>query len=153
MAVYFKGISPGLGAIQAQWYQQVKKASQKYQKTSPVPGVERDPVSSAVELIRMKLRAGQKLSPAELDLLRERAPDLYAKAVRVAQQRDTYEKSLRQSQSKKEADQKQNQQMALAASSLKSCDPEEAEMLMNALQDASRKYRNSEKYSKLEDEK
>jgi hypothetical protein len=149
--MYFRGIGPGASAIQAQWLQQVKKASQKYRKVSPVPTVEQNPEFAAVEVLRMKLRAGKRLSPSELDFLRECAPDLYAKAIRVAQQRDAYEKSLRQSQSKAEADQKQNQQAALLAGTLKNCDPEEAEMLMSAIHDASRRYRNSDAYEKLED--
>jgi len=150
--VYFRGIGPGASMIQAQWMQHVKKASQKYQKPSPLPKVESDPASGVVEALRTKLRAGKKLSQAEMDFLKEHAPELYAKAVRVARQREDYERSLRQSQSKREADQKQKQQAILTAEQLKHCDPEEAEMLVNAIRDAERKYKNSDEYSRLKDE-
>lgn len=150
--MYFRGISSGVGSIQSLWFQQVKKASAKYQKASPLPSTGQDPESRTVEAIRTKLRTGKKLSPAELDFLREHAPDLYAKAVRVAQDRDAYEQSLRQSRTKEEVTQKQNRKMAQMASLLKNCDPEEAEMFVNAIQDVNRKYKHSDEYEKLKDE-
>jgi len=150
--LYFRGISSGAGSIQSLWYQQVKKASAKHQKASPLPSTGQDLESRAVEAIRTKLRAGKKLSPAELDFLREHAPELYSKAVRVAQERDTYEQSLRRSRTKEEVTVKQNRKMAQVATYIKSCDPEEAEMLVNAIQDANRNYKRSDEYAKLRDD-
>jgi hypothetical protein len=150
MGLYFRGI--GSGYIQSLWFQQVKKASEKYQKASPLPNVERDPEARTVEAIRTKLLAGKKLSSVELDYLREHAPELYEKAIRVAQDRDAYETSLRQSKSQEEVDRKQNQKMIQMVNAMKHCDPEEAQMLMNAIQDANRKYKHSDEYSKLMDE-
>lgn len=153
MCLYFRGIGAGSVFIQSQWYQQVKKASEKYQKASPIPSTGSDPESRTIEAIRTKLRTGRKLSTAELDFLREHSPELYAKAVKVAQERDTYEKSLRQSQSKEEVDEKQSRKMAQLASTLKQRDPEEAQMIVSAIQDVNQKYKGSDEYAKLKDKK
>ena len=151
--MYFRGIPPGGGsAIRNQWYNEVKKAAAKYQKPSPLPVMAQDPESRTVEAIRTKLKSGKKLAPAELDFLREHSPELYAKAVRVAQERDAYEASLRASRSKAEAEAKQNRMLGRVVELVKRCDPEEAEMLVSAFHDVNRSYRRSDEYKKLEDD-
>jgi hypothetical protein len=130
----------------------VKKATAKFQKASPLPQIGQDPEARTVEAIRSKLKAGKKLSPAELDFLREHSPELYAKAVRVAQERDAYEASLRASKSKAEVEAKQNRMLARVAGMMKHCDPEEREMLVNAVQDVNRSFRCSDEYKKLKDD-
>ena len=151
--LYFRGIPPGGGSfIRNQWTREVKKASEKHQKASPLPVAAQDPEARTVEAIRTKLKAGKKLAPAELDFLREHAPELYAKAVRVAQERDAYESSLRASKSVAEAELKQNRMLARVAGIAKHCDPEEAEMLVNAVRETNRSYRRSDEYRKLEDD-
>ena len=151
--VYFRGIPPGGGsAIRSQWAQEVKKAMAKYQKASPLVQTGVDPEARTIEAIRTKLRTGKKLAAAELDFLREHAPELYKKAVRVAQERDAYEASLRASKSTAEVDAKQNRMLTRVASIVKSLDPEEAEMLVNAVQDVNRSFRRSDEYKKLKDD-
>ena len=150
--MYFRGIPPGGGsAIRAQWFNEVKKAAANHPKASPLPAMAQDPEARTVEAIRTKLRAGKKLAPAELDFLREHAPELYSKAVRVAGERDAYEASLRASRSTAEAEAKKNRMMARLAALTKRCDPEEAQMLVSAIHDVNRSYRRSDEYKKLED--
>ena len=150
--LYFRGIPPGGGTIQSLWAHEVKKAAAKYRKVSPLPAVGQDPEARTIEAIRSKLKSGKKLSPAELDFLRKRAPELYAKAVRVAQERDAYEASLRASRSKAEAEGKQNRMLARVANLIKHCDPEEAEMLVNAVKEVNLDYKRSDEYARLKED-
>jgi len=149
--VYFRGIPPGGVGIRSLWHNEVEKAV-KRQKASPPPAVAQEQEARAVEAIRIKLRAGKKLSPAEFDFLRERAPELYSKAVRVARERDAYEKSLRRSKSKAEAKVIENQMLARLAHLNRHSDPEEAEMLLSAVQDANREHKRSREYALLGDD-
>jgi len=52
--------------------------------------------------IDMGLRCGRKLSFGELEYLKKNNPDLYAKAVRIAKEREDYEKNLRYCKTKKD---------------------------------------------------
>ena len=70
----------------------------------------------------------------------------------MAQERDAYEASLRASKSTAEVDAKQNRMLTRVASIVKSLDPEEAEMLVNAVQDVNRSFRRSDEYKKLKDD-
>ena len=56
----------------------------------------------SLDSITQKIEAGKKLSPAELDYIREKYPDLYRKAVKLAAEREAYEKALRNCKSKEE---------------------------------------------------
>lgn len=58
--------------------------------------------SQKLQSIAGKMKAGQRLSKAELDYLRENAPDVYDKAVKIEKERKAYEKRLKKCKTKDE---------------------------------------------------
>lgn len=50
-----------------------------------------------------KMTLGHKLSDSELEYLRQKHPDLHAKAVRIKQEREAYEKEMKRCKTKEEA--------------------------------------------------
>jgi len=58
---------------------------------------------SKLELITCKLRGGKKLSSVELNYLREKAPELYSKAIRIEEERKEFAEKLKTCKSKVEA--------------------------------------------------
>lgn len=148
--MYFKGIASGNGFLHSLWPQQVKKAAAKYaKKDDPAAAIrppEQDPAARKIESLRARLKAGKRLSPAEMDFLREYAPELYAKAVRVSMERDEYERALRRAKTQGDAERVQNLKMVQISERLKHMDPEEGEMLTNAVAEANREYRKSDEY-------
>jgi hypothetical protein len=134
-----------MNLIQAQWFSKIQKSSLKAQGPYGVAGNKEDPKTTLLASIRAKLKAGKKLSPAELDFLRENDPELYAKAVKVALERQAYESALRSCEDREEVENLRAQQLASAAKS----DPEEGEMRRNALSDVDRAFRRSQEYAKL----
>jgi hypothetical protein len=81
--------------------------------------------------------------------LRENDPELYAKALRVALEREAYEKSLRCCEDREEVERLRFQKMSGAPKQ----DPEEAQMRMNALADADRAFRRTREYAALPEKK
>lgn len=150
--MYFKGIASGDGFLHSLWPQQVKKAAAKYaKKDDPAAAIrppEQDPTARRIESLRAKLKAGKRLSPTEMDFLREYAPELYEKAVRVSIERDEYERALRRAKTQADAQRIQNLKMVQISERLKHMDPEEGEMLANAVADANREYRKSDEYQR-----
>lgn len=69
--------------------------------------------SNAIQGIDAKLKSGKKLSPQEMDYLREHSPELYKKAVEVTREREAYERELKQCKTK-EAVQKLNMRYSQA---------------------------------------
>ena len=84
-----------------------------------------------------------------MDFLREHAPELYIKAVRVAMERDEYERALRRAKTREEVERLQHLQMANLTDRLRHLDPEEGEMLVNAIADVNREYQNSDEYKEI----
>lgn len=151
--LYFRGVSPGFSFVQSQWSRQVQKASAKFAGPSPLAAGVQDPDSASVEAIRAKLKAGKKLSPAELKYLREHDPELYAKAVRVALDQEAYEKTLRRCEDREEAERVRSQKLARFANLAKRMDPEEAEMTANAISETDREFFRSVEYAALPEKK
>lgn len=155
--MYFKGIVNENGFLHSLWPQQVKKAAAKYaKKESPVSALkppEQDPTARRIEALRAKLKAGKRLTPEEMDFLREHAPELYVKAVRVAMEREEYERELRRAKTSEDAERIQNLKMAQIAQRLRHMDPEESEMLANAIADVNREYQKSDEYKALKRKK
>lgn len=151
--MYFKGIPNGNGFLHSLWPQQVKKAAAKYaKKDDPVSALkppEQDPTARRIEALRAKLKAGKRLTSEEMDFLREHAPELYIKAVRVAMERDEYERALRRAKTREEVERLQHLQMANLTDRLRHLDPEEGEMLVNAIADVNREYQNSDEYKEI----
>lgn len=56
-----------------------------------------------LQSISYKLQAGESLSPAELEYLRNKSPETYKKAVELEQKRKQYEKALENVETKEEA--------------------------------------------------
>ncbi|MBO9610086.1 MAG: hypothetical protein J7639_29275 [Paenibacillaceae bacterium] len=110
------------------------------------------PVSDA-DSLRAKLIAGQELTPAELEYLKQHAPDLYHKAVKVAQERESYKSSLSQSRTKNETIELHNQTLTRVLAEVKNSDADEIMMHVNAIQDTYRTFVHSKEYAKLEWEK
>ncbi len=52
--------------------------------------------------ITAKLKSGQSLSPAELDYLKENAPELYEEYVKIQKEREAYEKELKKCETKED---------------------------------------------------
>lgn len=102
------------------------------------------------ESLRAKLKSGQELTPDELEYLRNHDPDLYGKAVKAAQERKAYESSMRQSRTKSELNTLHNQTLARILKVYKHGDPEEAMMQVSAIQDAHRKFMQSDEYAALD---
>ena len=88
-----------------------------------------------------------------MDFLREHAPDLYTKAVRVSMERDEYERALRRAKTQEDAERVQNLKMVQISERLKHMDPEEGEMLTNAIAEANREYRKSDEYQEAKRKK
>lgn len=101
------------------------------------------------EAIRAKLRAGQTLTPAELNYLQKHDSELYGKALRADQDRQTYEHSLRQCRTKSDVHGLHMRKMTLLMSELKHADAEEATIRTSAIQNADIKFRQSRDYAKL----
>lgn len=76
------------------------------QKTVKIPGMP-DFLTKADEnynlgMITMKMDTGKKLSAGEMAYLKENYPDIYAKAARIAREREDYERELKKCRTKEE---------------------------------------------------
>lgn len=56
----------------------------------------------SLDFINSKIRSGKKLSPGELEYLRQKHPEVYKKAVQLNKEREEYERRLRQCRTKEE---------------------------------------------------
>ncbi len=112
--------------------------------------------STAVAGIFAKLMAGQELSPSELEYLKEADPELYEKAVKVANERKEYERKLKQCKSKDEVEKVKLEKLSnLSSEMVPASAPNSYEtntfvtMRTNAVMDEHTKFVNSERYRKL----
>lgn len=94
--------------------------------------------------IYAKIRAGKKLTPAELDFLSRTDPIMYAKALRAQMMRQALENRLKACRSKQEAE----AAYQLAMCSISEKDPDR-EMLTAALTDAYKEFKESGEYERL----
>lgn len=93
--------------------------------------------SGAINEISSKMKAGQDLTPAELDYLKENAPDLYEKYMEIQKERDQYKKELDRCRTKEDVrnlnSRKMNQFMNETKSVMNSSMPRDAKLA--AIQD------------------
>lgn len=61
---------------------------------------QQDNVDHQLASITHKMDSGENLSPAEMEYLREKYPDLYDKAMKLAQEKKAYEEALRRCETK-----------------------------------------------------
>lgn len=87
-----KGLNTGGGQLVADSMQQLRK--DQAEQASKV----------RTEMITLKLKSGGEISGQDLDFLRENAPDLYTKALRIVQERKAYEESLKRCRTKDEVE-------------------------------------------------
>ena len=71
-------------------------------QTDTMKEAEQQVISQRLSSIGSKLKSGQKLSASELQFLQKHSPELFEKAVKVAKEREQYEKKLKRCRSKEE---------------------------------------------------
>ena len=149
--MYFRGVN-GYGFVQSQWLGHVREAQEKYGRSMPAQPAApagANPESATVEGIRAKLKAGKKLSPTEMEFLRQHEPELYAKALRVSLDRETYAATLRRCEDREQVERVRACKGIQMASAAPRMDPEEAQMTLSAALDAERAYLGSAGYARL----
>jgi len=116
-----------------------------------------------ISAIESKLMSGKKLSGVDLEYLKEHAPELYEKAIKIMRERAEYERELSRAKSKEDVDkihQRKMQQFvaearAVAKSSMSAADKIDAmktiQMRMFAILDEHLDFMQSEDYQKLPD--
>ncbi len=87
---------------------------------------------AAMSSIAAKMKSGQDLSPAELDYLKENAPEMYEEYMKIQKEREAYEKELEQCETKEDVRRvntmKMNTFMNEAKSVMSSSMPREAKL-------------------------
>jgi hypothetical protein len=80
-----------------------------------------DEMQKTVKLTQIdsKLKSGHKLSGAEMDYLRENAPELYRQALKLEKEREEYRRALENCKTKEEAQQLHITRMAATMSAIK----------------------------------
>lgn len=66
--------------------------------------MKRQEVSNNVQSIYGKMKSGQRISGQELEYLKENSPDLYVKALKIAAEREDYQKRLKACRTKEEVE-------------------------------------------------
>lgn len=94
--------------------------------------------------IRMKLEAGKRLTPKEMQYLRQYNPTLYAYAVRVEAKRRTVEERLKHAKSKREVQDIQDDAMYSVGKN----DPAR-EYMIAAVKDAVKEFKETDEYKRL----
>jgi hypothetical protein len=88
--------------------------------------------ASNIAAIEGRMMAGRRLSPSELAFLRDNAPEMYDKAIRIERERREYERELANARSKEDVDrihQKYIKQFVMEAKSVKRSDMPKSEKL------------------------
>lgn len=107
----------------------------------------------SVEGLRNKLLMGKKLSGDEMEFLRENAPELYQKAVRVATERQDYERKLKNCKTKEDVRRLNMFTLGAHSSPGKSGgDSEESMMITNAINDEHNTFVATKAYKELPDD-
>ena len=106
-----------------------------------------------VEGLTMKLQMGKKLSGDEMEFLRENAPELYQKAVRVAAEREEYARKLRNCKTKEDV-RRLNLSVtgALSPQGKSGVDSQESIMKINAINDEHSTFVATKAYKDLPDD-
>ncbi len=94
---------------------------------------------SKLNRILNKFRAGHKLTPAELQYLEEKAPEIYQKVVQIQKQREQLEQEIKNSDSKEEAQQIVTDKISLCMKLCDSGDSFTQDAITNQFQDALKK--------------
>jgi len=110
---------------------------------------------AAIKAIESKLMAGKTMTAEELEYLREHAPDLYEKAMKVAREREAYKKELEAARSKEEVRKIQERHVQQFANELKTIPKSDIGamkflmMRMNGILDEHRIFTESDEYKRL----
>ena len=107
-------------------------------------------------MIDLKLKSGKRLSAAEMEYLRKNDPDMYAKAVRIAREREAYEKELRNCRTKQDVQRLRLGKMSslmselnTAAAANDTAAAEEIQMRASAIGDEHGRFVGSKTYMRL----
>ena len=111
--------------------------------------VKKTEISGKISAITGKLKAGKKLSGADMAFLRKHAPDLYEKAMMISREREGYRKRLDKARTKDEADRVHMRKMQQMSAEVrqKDADPEFSNMRLAAILDERSDYVMNGKYS------
>lgn len=110
--------------------------------------VKKTEISGKISAITGKLKAGKKLSGADMAFLRKHAPDLYEKAMMISREREGYRKRLDKARTKDEADRVHMRKMQQMSAEVrqKDADPEFSNMRLAAILDERSDYVMNGKY-------
>lgn len=97
-------------------------------------------------MIYQKLKSGKKLSPKEVDYIRQTDANLYMMYVRVRASADSIKQNLKSAKTKQQA----NNAIAIAVNSVSDKDPAK-EYILAAVQNIAEKFKHSSAYAKLPD--
>ncbi len=97
-----------------------------------------------ISRILEKLARGETLTAAELDFLKKYAPELYAKAVAIAEERQELEQRLRRAKTKGEVESIRSEKITSLVTQMK-LDPEFAGMRLKAMAEVFDKEGNNKK--------
>jgi len=86
-------------------------------QTTPVE--KNDNSQEKLQKILSKFRAGKKLTPEELEYLRQYAPEMYQKVIKIQQQREEVEQQLQAAQTKEQVQQIVSQVTTMIAGAAK----------------------------------
>ena len=111
-------------------------------------------IAGRINVIANKLKAGKKLSGAELSYLRKHSPDLYEKAIKIAREREGYRRSLDKAKTKDQADRvhMEKQQQLYTEAKQTGADSESLAMRNSAILDERLDYIKHGNYRKLKQE-
>lgn len=132
-------------------------------KSEPMRQAEQEAIAKRLTTITGKLKAGKKLSGQDLQFLSRHAPELFEKAVKIAKEREEYQKQLKKCRSKEEVQQlhaRKTQMFATEAKAISNANMPEGEKLAKleelnmramAIGDEYTAYVKSERYQRLPD--
>jgi hypothetical protein len=110
---------------------------------------------AAIRALEGKLMAGKMLTADELEYLREHAPDLYEKAMKVAREREAYRKELEKARSKEEVRKIQERHVQQFVNELKTIDKSDIGamkflmMRINGIMDEHNIFTQTDEYKRL----
>lgn len=110
---------------------------------------------AAIRALEGKLMAGKMLTADELEYLREHAPDLYEKAMKVAREREAYRKELEKARSKEEVRKIQERHVQQFVNELKAIDKSDIGamkflmMRINGIMDEHNIFTQTDEYKRL----
>lgn len=95
--------------LNMKWEQRQNEMIEKMRKQDPMiadllKDMQNMQKGNAIGSIDAKLKSGKKLSPEELDYLREHSPELYKQAIEIQREREAYERDLKKCKTKEDVD-------------------------------------------------